>query len=116
MIIGVVFKDGKEIDKGIQVAGKKWVEAYPEQSISIVSDTSEMDERTYNHGNGISFQELQDNGNGWEVVYDSNERVDRTVEYDLPSWFSNPHMPVPMHNHRIDEDGDIETEFVGYYR
>jgi hypothetical protein len=118
MILGVIFKDGKEIDRGIQTGGKKWVEQYPEQSITICNSSSAYsidDEREYIHDGNITFQELQDNGNGWEVVYDSNEKIDRTVEYDLPNWFVNGG-DIPHYEHRITDDGDIEKEFKGYIR
>lgn len=115
MIIGVVFKDGKEMDRGIWVEGKKWVEQYPEQRIGIVTNTDDMDVRVYTHSDSISFQELQDNGYGWEVVYDSNERVDRTVEYSLPRWFTNCE-PIPDYKHHINDEGEVESEFKGYLK
>lgn len=113
MIMGIVFKDGKEIDRGICTGSKRFAPDYPEQSITICSDTDIMDERTYSHGNGISFQELQDNGNGWEVVYDSNEKIDRTVEYPLPGWLFKHEEPIPDYRHKI-EGKEIESTFKGY--
>jgi hypothetical protein len=115
MIIGVVFKNGVEIERGICTGGKHWAEGYPEQRIYICQDTSNSEEKTYVHDGEITFQELQDNGNGWEVVYDSNERVDRTVEYDLPRWFTHGG-DVPKHEHRMNDKGTIDTEFKGYYK
>lgn len=118
MIIGVVFKEGKEIDRGIKTAGKQWVEAYPEQNISICDECSYShieNDRTYKHGDNVYFQELQNNGDGWEVVYDSNERVDKTKYYPLPSWFATA-SPIPNYTHRMNEDGEIEDEFKGYIK
>lgn len=96
--------------------GKHYTEEYPEQYISIYHDSDEYDRKTYYHDDekAIYFQELQDNGNGWEVVYDSRERIDRTVEYPLPSWMFN-NEPIPEYRHKINEDGEIESEFVGYH-
>jgi hypothetical protein len=115
MIIGVVFKNGVEIERGIWTGGKHWIEAYPKQSITICQDNINSEEKSYVHDGEITFQELQDNGNGWEVVYDSNERIDRTVEYDLPKWFSTCER-VPIHEHKMNKEGTIDTEFKGYYK
>ncbi|QIW89719.1 hypothetical protein PQE71_gp037 [Bacillus phage Izhevsk] len=116
MIIAKVFKDGKLVDQGIVISGKKWVEAYPEQYVEVTSDTHDYGNgRTYNVADGYHFQELQDNGNGWEVIYDSNEKIDRTVDYDLPSWFVNS-TPIPDFSHKMDKDGNIEETFHGYIK
>lgn len=116
MIIGKVFQNGEIIAEGICTGGKKYAELHPEQYINITSDTESESEKKFTHDEdkGIYYIEYQDNGNGWEAVYDSRERVDRTVEYGLPSWFMNGD-PVPMHQH-IYKNGDIETKFKGYYK
>jgi len=116
-LLGKVFQNGKEIDRGIWTGGKQWADCDPEQSITICDSSSAYDvenERTYEHNDekGIYFQELQDNGNGWEVVYDSRERIDKTVHYPLPSWmYSNA--PIPNIEHKM-KNGDIEGKFKGY--
>lgn len=115
MLMGVVFKDGKEIDRGIKSAGKHWVEKHPEQNIEIYHDSENYNPIRYQHGDGIYFQELQDNGNGWEIVYDSNERIDRTVEYPLPRWFTHCE-PIPDYSHKINKKGTVDSEFKGYIR
>lgn len=116
LIIGKVFNDGKLIAEGISNGGKKFSEINPEQYIYLTSDTESNEEQKFSHNDeqNIYFIEFQDNGKGWEPVYDSRERVDRTKEYDLPSWFVNGG-PVPKHQHTY-KNGDIETEFKGYYR
>jgi hypothetical protein len=118
MIMGVILKAGKEIDRGIMTGGSHYVEEYPEQEISICSQCDAYDvknKRTYKHENLISFLELQDNGNGWEVVYDSREGVDRTVEYDLPRWFWDANASIPNVRHTM-KGKDIEAEHRGYIR
>jgi hypothetical protein len=119
LIIGVIFKDGKEIDRGISTGGKHFSKEYPEQYIRIATETSAYvvkGERKYTHDGTITFQELQDNGNGLEVVYDSTEGVDRTKHYDIPSWFANPDLDIPNYHHRINDNGELETEFRGYLK
>jgi hypothetical protein len=115
MIIGVVFMNGEEIDRGICTAGKKWTKNYPEQSITITKNTSCGSEIKYIHDGEITFQELQDNGNGWEIVYDSNEKIDRTVEYSLPGWFTHGG-PIPDYEHKINKEGTINSEFKGWIK
>ena len=118
MIMGVIFKDGKEIARGIKTGGKHWVKAYPEQKIYICEESSAYHvegEQTFKHDGTITFQELQDNGNGWEVVYDSNERIDRTVEYDLPRWMYDVNASIPNYKHKMNGK-EIESEFRGYVR
>lgn len=115
MIIGVIFENGIEIKRGICTGSKQWHKNYPQQYITICQDNINSKEETFDHDGIITFQELQDNGNGWEVVYDSNEKVDRTVDYPLPSWFLNGGS-IPKHEHRMNEKGTIDTKFKGYYR
>lgn len=119
MIIGVIFKDGIEIDRGIMTGDKQWAKDYPEQSITICDSCdaySIENKRTYDHGNNISFQELQDNGNGWEIVYDSNERIDKTVYYSLPNWMFNINASIPNYKTSMNKDGEVEKEFKGYVK
>lgn len=117
MIIAEVYKDGKLVDKGIVTSGKKWVKEYPEQYVGIVTDTGDYSEqeRNYSVEEGYRFKEFQDNGNGWEMVYDSDEKIDRSVDYDLPAWFVNA-SPIPNITHKMDEEGNIEEDFKGYIR
>lgn len=119
MILGVVLKNGKEIDRGICTGGKKFNPDYPEQYISIADEADAYEvknERTYHHDGSITFHEYQDNDNGWELVYDSQEKIDRTVNYPLPSWFANSDVDIPDFHHRLNEDGFIEAEFRGYIK
>lgn len=118
MIMGVILKAGKEIDRGIWTGGSHYIEEYPDQEITICDECDAYDienERTYKHEHLISFLELQDNGNGWEVVYDSREGIDRTVDYPLPSWFGDISKPIPNHRHKM-KGKDMEEEFIGYIR
>jgi len=118
MLMGVIFKEGKEIARGIVTGGKHWNKDYPEQSLSICEESSAYHvkgEETFKHDGTITFQELQDNGNGWEVVYDSNERIDRTVEYPLPRWFTDSNASIPNVKHKINGK-DIDSEHRGYIR
>ena len=118
MLMGVIFKEGKEIARGIVTGGKHYKKEYPEQSLTICDSCSAYyvdGEKTYKHDGTITFQELQDNGNGWEVVYDSNERIDRTVEYDLPRWFIDSNASIPNYKHKINGK-EIDSEFRGYIR
>jgi hypothetical protein len=116
--MGVVFKNGVEIDRGIVTGGKHWAKEYPSQEITICESCSAChveNERTYKHDGEITFQELQDNGNGWEVVYDSNERIDKTVEYPLPRWFTDSNASIPNVKHKINGK-EIESEHRGFIR
>ncbi|NUH84775.1 hypothetical protein HUN92_13705 [Bacillus firmus] len=116
MIIGKVFQNERMIAEGISTGGKKYSKMNPEQYIYLTPDTESNTEQKFTHNDeeNIYFIEFQDNGKGWEPVYDSRERIDRTVEYELPSWFVNGG-PVPKHQHTY-KDGDIETTFKGYYK
>lgn len=119
MIIGVILHNGNEIDRGIATGGKKYTIDNPAQYICIADETSAYEvknERRYTHDGSITFQELQDKGNGWEVVYDSKVGVDKTKEYELPSWFANPNLDIPNYHHRMNDNGEIETEFRGYIK
>ena len=112
-MIGIIYKDGKEIDRGILTAGKHWTPEYPDQGISICdyADAYTLDnERSYTHGDGIYFQELQE---GDHVAYDSRERVDNMIHYPLPGWLSNINSPIPNHGHSIGEDGSEVIEYKG---
>lgn len=118
MIMGIVFKGKEEIARGIWTGGKHYKEEYPEQEITICDECDAYDvknQRTYKHEHLISFIELQDNGNGWEIVYDSTEGIDRTVEYDLPKWFYNASSPIPNVKSKM-KGTEIEKEFIGYVR
>lgn len=118
MIMAVVFKEGKEIDRGIKTAGKHWVKAYPEQRITICDECSAYhieNERTFDHDGTITFKEYQDNGKGWELVYDSNEGIDRTVDYPLPRWMYDVNAPIPNVKHKMNGK-DIDSEQRGYVR
>jgi hypothetical protein len=117
MIMGVIFKEGKEIARGIVTGGKKWVEAYPEQEITICEESSAYHvkgEKTFKHDGIITFKEYQDN-DGWEEVYCSIERIDKTKEYPLPKWFTDINASIPNYKHKINGK-DIESEFKGYIR
>ena len=116
MLIAKIFKNGKQIDQGIVDGYKAYHPDYPEQSITICTDTNEFgNERRYKVENGIEFKVYQDNGNGWEEVYCSIEKVDRSVEYPLPDWFVSCR-PIPNITHRMNEDGEIEETHRGYFR
>mgnify|MGYP003482578474 len=114
MLLGKVFKDGVLIDQGVWTGGKHWNENYPEQRIDISHDTNEWDDVSYSHGDGITFKEYQDNGNGWEEVYCSVERVNRIVEYPFPAWFVNGSGSIPNITFKVSMDGDIEETNRGY--
>ncbi|MEK5105032.1 hypothetical protein MKX83_24125 [Cytobacillus sp. FSL M8-0252] len=115
MIIGKVFKGHTLIFEGIATGGKKFSKINPEQYINLTIDTETNEEETFMHNDeeNVFFKEYQDNGKGWEEVYDSRERIDRTVEYDLPSWFISENS-IPDYHHKY-EDGHIKTTFKGYY-
>lgn len=121
MLIGKVFQEveGKEIviAEGIWSSGKHWNPEYPSQSITVYQDSSDYVGVTHHHDNEkrIFFKEYQDNGNGWEVVYDSREGVDRMVEYPFPAWVSNAHASVPMHEVEYN-GGDVIVKHIGYYQ
>lgn len=118
MIMGVVFKEGKEIARGIVTGGKKWHKDYPEQRISICQESSAYHvkgEQDFVHDGTITFKEYQDNGNGWEEVYCSIEKIDRTVEYDLPRWMYDVNASIPNYRHKMNGK-EIESEFKGYIR
>jgi hypothetical protein len=117
MIMGVIYKDGKEIDRGIVTGGKKWVEAYPEQNVTICDECSAYhveNERTYKHDGVITFKEYQDN-NGWEEVYCSIERIDKTKEYPLPRWVYDVNASIPNVKHKMNGK-EIESEQRGFVR
>jgi len=117
MIIAKIYKNGVQIDSGIVSGGKKFVEEYPEQRVTIYTDSTKNDDRTYNHGDGITFKEFQDNGNGWEEVYCSEEKIDRTkTDYPLPKWFVEGRN-MPLHETKFNEEDDtVDTKHVGYLR
>ena len=118
MIMGVILKAGKEIDRGIWTGGSHYIEEYPDQEITICDECDAYDvknQRTFKHENLISFLELQDNGNGWEVVYDSREGIDRTTYYDLPKWFYDANAGIPNVKSKM-VGKDVEKEFKGYIR
>lgn len=110
-MIGVVYKDSKEIDRGIYVAGKHWTEKYPDQSITICDSADAYhikNERYYKHGEDVSFKEFQGN----HLAYDSNTHEDTSIKYPLPRWvYSNS--PIPNYEHSIDEDGEEVAEYRG---
>ena len=118
MIMGVIFKAGKEIDRGIKISGSHYVEGYPDQEIEICSQCDAYNvkaKREYEHKHLTHFEEYQDNGNGWEKVYDSREGIDRTKEYDLPRWVWDAHASIPNVRHTM-KGKDIEAENRGYIR
>ena len=118
MIMGVVYKEGKEIARGILTAGKHWVEKYPEQTITICEECSLYHiegEQKFVHDGNITFKELQDNGNGWEEVYDSNERIDKSVDYALPKWMYDSNSSIPNYKHKMNNK-EIDSELRGYVR
>ncbi|WP_143833141.1 hypothetical protein [Oceanobacillus timonensis] len=88
----------------------------PEQWTDICDECSSYhtkNNRRYYHDESTYFQELQDNGKGREVVYDSRTGIDNTVEYPLPEWFGNVNKPIPDYNHKL-VDGYIISEFIRY--
>jgi hypothetical protein len=118
MIMAVILKNGAEIDRGIVTGGKKWVKAYPEQSVTICEECSAYhieNERTYKHDGVITFKEYQDNGRGWEEIYCSIEKIDKTVEYPLPRWFTDSNASIPNVKHKMNGK-DIDSEHRGYIR
>lgn len=113
-MIGVIFKDGKEIDRGVWISGKHYTPEYPDQDITICDYAdaySVINERQYTHGNGISFQEIQ---NG-KVVYDSNEGVDRSEDSPLPHWFIHGGL-IPNYGRFIGPNGEEIKEYKGVIR
>lgn len=106
--------DGKtvRIDKGIFEAGTFRIDG----DVALMHDTNDWStHRTYDPKKieGLHWTKLQDDGNGWEVVFDSREGIDRSIEYDLPAWFANPSLGVPLDTHRMNGD-DVEREYRGY--
>lgn len=107
--------DGKtvKIDKGIFEGGTFRIDG----EIYLLHDSDDWDTlKKYDPKQtpGLYWTQLQDNGNGWEIVFDSREGIDRSVDYELPSWFSNPSLGVPISSHRINDDGEVEETFHGY--
>lgn len=121
MLIGKVFQEveGKEIviAEGICGGGSHWTPEHPDQSINLYQSSSDYTGIDYEHSNEkrIFFKEYQENGNVWEVTYDSREGIDRMVAYELPNWFSNVNVPIPKH-HVEYKDGDVEVNHIGYYQ
>ena len=86
-----VFKNGKQVDIGIFMGGRyggsgEYACKRHEQTITITHDTTVDDESYYTVADGYEFQVFQDNGEGWDLVWDSIEMVNREVEYDI-GWF-----------------------------
>jgi hypothetical protein len=118
MIMGVVYKNGKEISRGIVTGGKHWHKDYPAQEITICEECSVYHvegEQTFKHDGEITFKEFQDNGNGWEEVYCSVEKVNRTKEYPLPRWFTDSNASIPNYKHKMNGK-EIDSEHRGYIR
>lgn len=115
MIIGVIFKNGKEVDRGIFTGGKHYIEEYPEQYIRICDSCSAYDaknERSYTHDGTITFKEFSEDG---KLLYDSVDGIERNDDQPLPAWLFN-NSPIPHYEHKITENGDIESEFKGYIK
>lgn len=114
MIIAKVYSSGDIIGAGIWCGGKHYLEDSPEQYVRISKDNVSSEEITYYHADekGVYFIEYQDNGNGWEPVYDSREGVDRSKEYPLPDWMFN-NSPIPDYEHTY-KNGEVNSRFKGY--
>lgn len=97
-----------EIGAGVVSAGKHWAEHLPEQYIYIYTDSDKREsEKCFDHDDskGIFFKEFQDNGRGWEVVYDSREHVDRTkTDYPFPDWVENGDGRIPDDHVKYEDD------------
>jgi hypothetical protein len=119
MLLGIVFQNGVEIDRGIWVGGKHFHTDHPEQSLTICDSCSAYhvdNERKYEHNEdqGIHFQEWQSEDEHSEfnhLAYDSVEKIDRMIQYPLPRWMETGG-PIPNYEHRM-EDGQVVSERKG---
>jgi len=99
MQIGIIIRNSQMIDRGIMTGCKKHHPDFPNQHITICDKASAYEvknERTYQVDETTNYVLLQqDENDEWVEVYNSIEKVDKTVYYDLPDWLSNSYSPIP---------------------
>lgn len=113
-MVGIIYKNNIEIDRGIIVGGKHYTKDYPDQSITICDEANAYyikNERYYEHNTDIRFEEYQDG----IKVYCSVEKVDKTINYGIPKWFTSS-SPIPNYNVSIDETGEEEKLLLGHVK
>jgi hypothetical protein len=116
-MIAVIYKNNKEIDRGIITSSKHYTKDYPDQSVTICDRAdaySVENERDYEHSDkeGIRFEEYQDR----IMVYCSVEKIDKSINYGVPSWFQSSSRPIPNYETSVGEDGEENKQFKGYVK